>query len=288
MKTAQKGMLAGSETYFHTPAVLSKRMFFYPLCTGHFFCDGNYRVARKNYDSFLILFVQSGEGFAWQDGREVRLRAGSAAFLDCYRPHRYRTEKGWEIYWLHFDGVLARAYYEQAVQNGFLFAPGTFEEAAECLRDIFSGFHAHENACEAVLSLRITGLLTKLLISQGGNVPPPRKAMLTEKTLRYISNHAAEPLSLSRLARSANLSEFHFTRVFRRETGFTPHQYVLQARVNLAKYYLKTTDLTLKEIAAQSGLGSESSFCTAFRRATGMTPRAYRSGTSPAQNNSEF
>jgi AraC-like DNA-binding protein len=81
------------------------------------------------------------------------------------------------------------------------------------------------------------------------------------------------------LASKAALSPYHFLRCFKKETGSTPHKYVLAVRINTAKHYLKNTSMSVKEIAAKCGFSSESGFCISFRHITGISPGEFRSST---------
>ena len=62
MKVYSKGVLPSSEIYFHTPSETARNLFFYPLCVGHYWCSGEYRVDRSSYNSYLALFVEKGTG----------------------------------------------------------------------------------------------------------------------------------------------------------------------------------------------------------------------------------
>lgn len=281
MKVNSPGVLDTSDIYFYACSAQARRMYFYLLCTGHYHCDSHYLVDRQSYDSFLVLYVQNGSGFVEQDGRTVPLKAGSLAFLDCYKPHRYYTKTGWEIYWVHFDGLLARAYYEQATQNDTVLTPKNPYNAAHSLHKIFNSFHESSKASEPMLSKRLTDLLTELVLAGNAGAAQDSRAELMEDTLGYISENAANPITLVDLARRANLSPYYFTRMFKKETGFTPHEYVILVRINLAKFSLITTDLPLKEIAFRSGFNSECSFCTCFKKIVGFTPGAYRKNAGP-------
>lgn len=281
MKVGSPGILSTSDIYFYTRSAQAKRMYFYLLCTGHYYCDKNYIVDRQNYDSFLVLYVHSGSGYVEQGGATLTIKAGSLVFLDCYRPHRYYTKTGWEIYWVHFDGILARDYYEQSTQNGLIITPQNPYNAAHSLRKIFEAFHEKNKVNEPVLSKRLTDLLTELILAAGANTVPSNQGDVLEDILAYISENAATPITVEELAGRANLSPFYFTRIFKRETGFTPHEYVIRVRVNLAKFYLKTTELPLKEIAFRSGFNSECSFCTSFKKTVGATPGSYRKECGP-------
>ena len=67
-----------------------------------------------------------------------------------------------------------------------------------------------------------------------------------------------------------------FERVFTREVGTTPSQYVMQVRVEAACRLLERTDRGLKQIAANAGFGSVDVMRRAFLRRLGLTPRRYR------------
>ena len=274
----QEGILEASDLYFHTHSEQAKNMYFYPLCTGHYFCDKTYIVNRKSYNSFLLIYVRKGNGFVEQDGLQIPLHEGFLAFIDCYKPHLYYTKSGWEIYWVHFDGVLARQYYEVATRGGIVLKPQNPYNAEHHMCKIFEGYHGQMKVNEVVISKRITDLLTELILCANKIAAQDSQVSVIEEILAYISENADKPLTLEQMAKRASLSPFYFTRVFKKETGFTPHEYLIRVRVELAKFLLKTTDARIKEIAFLSGFDNECSFCTSFKKATGTTPLKFRVG----------
>lgn len=276
MKIYDQGILEASDLYFHTHSPQAKSMYFYPLCTGHYFCDKTYAVDRTSYDSFLIIYVCRGNGFVEQNGRHIPLNEGSLAFIDCYRPHLYYTKTGWEIYWVHFDGVLARQYYEVAARNGIVLTPQNSYNAEHGITKIFERYHGKKKVNEVLMSKYITDMLTELILCSNQIVTHESQSNIIEEILAYIAENADKPLTLEQLSKQASLSPFYFTRVFKKETGFTPHEYIIRVRLELAKFLLKTTDARIKEIAFRSGFDNESSFCTSFKKATGMSPLKFR------------
>lgn len=92
----------------------------------------------------------------------------------------------------------------------------------------------------------------------------------------YINDHLAEEIKLSSLAALVNMSQFHFGRLFKQSMGSTPHQYVLQQRLERAKQLLKETDLSVMEIAMRCGFSSHSHLGKAFRQNIGVSPKIYR------------
>ena len=96
------------------------------------------------------------------------------------------------------------------------------------------------------------------------------------RVLDYMSTHFAEPLTLERLADEAGISKFHFCRLFRENTGGTPHAFLLELRMGAARRMLATTDYNVAVIAAHCGFARAAHFGTAFTKRFGLSPLAFR------------
>jgi AraC family transcriptional regulator len=112
------------------------------------------------------------------------------------------------------------------------------------------------------------------------SVPSIRRGGLPPRMLRrvvdFIDAELRTPLRMGSLAEIAGLSEFRFAHNFKTETGMSPHQYVMHARIERAKRLLRETRMTVVEIALSVGLQSSSQFNALFKRELGITPRAFR------------
>ncbi|PSL06657.1 transcriptional regulator GlxA family with amidase domain [Haloactinopolyspora alba] len=94
--------------------------------------------------------------------------------------------------------------------------------------------------------------------------------------LEYMSAHLDEDLGVERLAAVASMSSRTFARRFRDETGTTPYEWVLSARLSAAQRMLERGDDVLEAVAARAGFGTAAVMRHHFARRLGTTPRAYR------------
>lgn len=277
MRVNEVGVLPDSNVYFHTPSLTAQHLYFTLNCCGRYICSASYAVNRASYDSFLLLYVVRGKGYCYLGNQRVQLGMGSLVILDCYQPHRYGTDSSWEILWAHFDGRMARDYYEAIVRSGKQnIMPRNGYHASRGLEKIYHMFHVSRRVNEALISKNIIAVLTEFLVFETLQEDNPEHSMRIEEILSFINENISQNITLETLAQRASLSTFYFSRVFKKETGYTPREYLIYTRMNAARFYLRTTDLTLKEITYRCGYGSESTFCTTFKRITGITPLEYR------------
>ncbi|MFF5717187.1 helix-turn-helix domain-containing protein [Streptomyces buecherae] len=108
--------------------------------------------------------------------------------------------------------------------------------------------------------------------ARAGGLAPRRLAEVVD----FIHAHLARRVTLAELAAVAGVSESHFTRAFRASTGASPHQYVLQRRLDHARRELVRTDRPIAEIAAEAGFADQSHLTRTMRRHDGATPRLLR------------
>jgi AraC family transcriptional regulator len=95
----------------------------------------------------------------------------------------------------------------------------------------------------------------------------------------YIEQALATPLTLAELASEANLSEFHFARMFRQSMKLAPHQYVMQRRMARAEALVRHASMSLTEVALSCGFSSASHFSNRFKASLGMTPSQLRAAS---------
>ena len=132
---------------------------------------------------------------------------------------------------------------------------------------------AHEAARELVLFLRRPSGQRQLSVSLSSQASEMRSI---QELQVWIAENLHKRLSVQELAERTAMSTRNFERVFTREVGTTPSQYVLQMRVEAARNHLERGDRGIKQVAAVVGFSNDDSLRRAFVRLLGITPRRYR------------
>ncbi|KJR44779.1 Transcriptional regulator, AraC family [Desulfosporosinus sp. I2] len=279
MQVNEKGVLDRSEYYFFTPSNLAKSLFFYPMNTGKFFCDPNYHVSRNNYNSYLLMYVMSGHGTVCYNKKTYSAKENDLVIINCHRPHEYGTNIGWTTLWLHYDGNTSRELFDLIYSrlgcviplNNNLIIPKYFNTVIESAR-------AESPIPEPIISCYIQRMLTELLMfSVDFALEKSEKNDPIVEAIGFIEANYRQKLRLDDIASLVNISTYHFARNFKKETGYSPYEFIIKTRINHAKTLLKNTSLQIKEIALDCGFSSESNFVVNFRNNVGVTPSAFRS-----------
>ena len=133
----------------------------------------------------------------------------------------------------------------------------------------------------------VTALSASLLgLTNAGTTdhPPSHRSLsphLTRRIEFLVESRLHEDLSLDDLAAEVGLSRFHFSRVFRETTGFTPYAYVLQQRINRARQLLLAhPNRMIADVALECGFNSAAHFTRCFKASVGCTPSKYREESS--------
>lgn len=275
MHVSEKGVLENSSIFFNTPSNIAKSIFFYIKCAGHFFCNQDYFLKRDDYSSFLLMHIIDGEGTIYYDDKVFYAKPNDVVILNCYKPHIYTTTK-WETKWIHFDGNVSNEYVELIYNTlGPVISLNNSIVIPTYLTTILDTFRNGLLPNEPKTSCYIQEMLTELLMSSSENIFDIKNQNLTD-TILYIEKNFKNKLTLKDLASIASISPYHYSRIFKKKTGYSPYEYIIMIRINHAKKLLKTSNMLIKEIAYETGFNSESNFVTSFKDHTHYTPKEFR------------
>ena len=91
-----------------------------------------------------------------------------------------------------------------------------------------------------------------------------------------MNQHLFELLGVQAVAEAVSLSPSHFSRQFKAHTGYSPYEYIVLRRIDKAKHLLTSTQLSVKEIAYNTGYNSEENFIHSFQKNVGISPGLFR------------
>jgi len=123
-----------------------------------------------------------------------------------------------------------------------------------------------------IASTFLDGLLVRHTTKFDGRVRGALGKDVLQRLRDYIIAHLDEPIEVADLAEIAGRSEFHFTRVFARSVGVTPHRYVVHQRLRRAVELLREGRSGLAEVAASTGFADQSHLSRWVRRVHGVSP----------------
>jgi AraC family transcriptional regulator len=231
-------------------------------------------------------FPSSSTGERWLDGklhREMR-HQGDIAIIPAGTVHRCNWNTSVEFTILAIEPALL-----QQVGRDFI-NPDRIELLPQCMdgsdpliQGIFSTLRSELEFGKIGGDLLIDGLKTTLAIHLLRNYCATQPKLssfsggLSRSTLQqiieYIHEHLHQDLKLVELSAIAQLSPYHFLRLFKQQMGITPHQYILQYRIRKARQLLLQGDLSLADIAIRTGFCDQSHLTRCFKRTVGMTPK---------------
>jgi len=259
-----------------------------------FLAESSYKAVNESFDSLLLVCglgtrnARDPALFAWLRRTAPTVRrlgsvcVGSFLLAEAGLLNGKRATSHWR-----FGEELARRYPLVKVESELVWVKDSniytsagisagIDLALAWVEEDCGAAIAQEVARELVLFLRRSGGQSQLSVSLSAQASD-MKAI--QELQVWIMENLRKKLSVQALADRAAMSIRNFERVFMREVGRTPFQYVLQARVEAVRLQLERTDRGLKQIAVACGFASTDVMRRSFARLVGVTPNRYRSKT---------
>lgn len=261
---------------FHVVSDTARKLYYYVQWVGHFVCRSDFYIKRSNFDSYLLLYTVRGSAVLNYKGNRYRITPKNGLILiDCREPHEYYPlDDNWEFKFLHFNGSMSHAYYEHITQlYGSPVLPYN-SQVEHYLNEIYR--LTAESVAEETCSDYIYRILIKLIhgyrMEQDRSVSPP---WLTQ-AIEYISQNYRQDIQVDALAEKFHFSRCYFSTLFKKHTGFSPHQYIVNYRIAEARWLLYNTTLPVAAISQQCGFQNTSSFIRLFKKQEGSSPLTFR------------
>ncbi len=239
------------------------------------YCDGSYKISRKNSRIYVFEYIIKGQGFLNINSREFEPKGGDVYIAHSGTDHSYwsSSQNPWTKIWFNVSGLLVENLMETyGLSNVFhisnCYLEKLFKEGLVKIRqDIFSAHY--------LASLIIHEIIMKIssyVASQKEKVISPEAIKLKN----YLDANIMKKMTLNTMGRLVSKSPSQTIRIFKKEYGTTPYNYLLEQRIRVAKLLLENTMKTIKEIAYELGFKDEYYFSNIFKKKTETSPLFYR------------
>lgn len=235
----------------------------------------------KGRIDFQILYIASGKGYFFINGKEEEVTAGH---MVLYKPKElqryvYYGKDQTEVYWVHFTGRdVKKILREHDIPlSQHVFYTGNSPEFHSLFRQMILELQSVRPHYEELLAL----LLRELLIRISRRLAEGKKQNVRlqeemEEAARYFNRSYNQNISIEDYAASKHMSACWFIRNFKQYHNITPMQYILNLRIANARNLLVTTSCNVTEVAAIVGYENPLYFSRLFKKQTGMSPSEYR------------
>lgn len=267
-------MLPESSGHLFMPVYADAELYFYITQIGHYYCNHEYAIRRDYFSPILVLCVRAGRLHVHYRDRAYDLRAGDALLADCREPHIYYADgDGLEFYYLHFEGSNAHEICQRLLDTrGPLIDRAAAPPLSERLERMMEEYDGGKTDTEFGGSRSVYEILRYLHGDIEGSAP---RASYIDAVTRYINENIDRPIALGELAQQAYLSEYHFSRRFKRDTGYSPVEYAARKKLEYAKTLLIRTEWPVSLIAEKTGY-SFKGLVKLFTKHEGCPPLAWR------------
>ena len=212
----------------------------------------------------VIHYVIKGHGMFRVEDRLYPVHAGQAmlSLPTQETAHIGDPEDPFRLYWVGFTGTLSHRFSE--LPPVFDVPPVLFDRLCDPGDLTYS---------RATLEHRLAGELSLLYSALLGN--KEKTPSLAQQICDFINEHYMEPLSVQNMAQTHHISRCYLSRQFKAEMGCTVQEYILNVRIQMAKYHLML-GTSVSEAAELSGFRYLPNFTKLYTRQTGKTPTGFK------------
>lgn len=237
---------------------------------------------------YLFHYIISGRGFldssvSMNDTRTYHLGAGQGFLISPGQINTYSAdnEEPWKYVWLEFDGLQAAGYMDAAGLSikQPIYRPNSTALADE-LRDTMLYIAQHPKASMLHQIGHLCLFLDTLIQSsstrrekQGSKL----RDFYIQEAVAFMEQNYQRDLSVEEIADVCNLNRSYFSKLFKQQKGCPPQEFLIRMRLSKAAEMMKTTSVSIGNIAVACGYPNQLHFSRSFKQHYGVSPREWRS-----------
>lgn len=271
-----------SERYLDTPSNFARDNFLYVQETGTLKSLKPHMSKRSNIESFLIMYVISGEGTLGYENKRTKVDKNAFIFIDCLNEyfHESSEENPWELAWVHFNGKNAKHYYEYFTQSfGNIYYCNN-----QLIHNLFSTIKSNTQRKPDHYELVNNSLIIQLISTPPFDNDTEASKITIESSLsekleqvkNYLEENFPERITLEDLANEFFISKYYLSREFKKKYGIGVNTFVTNNRINYSKELLRFTEKSISTIAKDIGIDDANYFIKQFKKSENLTPLDFR------------
>lgn len=246
--------------------------------------EPNHNVGPQIMDFYLVHYVVSGKGYFKWSHRTIELHPGDSFVIFPGELAQYTSaeDNPWFYRWVAFKGPGAGPLLRDIglIPQHPVVCAEPIHHLESCFTSIQQVFHEASPQADLLSSGYLSFLIAEYArtlgkIPESGQMVPSPMNKQVDKAIRYMELQYPNPIVIDHLAASFGYHRTHFSKLFKKETGFSPQQYLQNLRMEQAKILMNTT-LTIGEIASSVGFQDPLYFSKMFKKKYGASPSLFR------------
>jgi len=235
----------------------------------------SYHQLRIDSDVTCVEYVISGSGVIISNNRSFIVNKGDTYMLTAGSNLNYYSspENPFEKIWINVKGVLAKQIIEiYKLQDTVLFRNTNTHDLISAIHNICKT-ETNPQIIQDKVSLLFISLIQFLYRNQRKITA---KSEIIDLFRYYIDCHITENIKLSEVAKLSHISPEHAIRIFKKKYGITPHQYIIESKIKIAKSMLTASNNSIAQIAEALSFSDPHNFSAQFQKHTGKRPSVFR------------
>lgn len=234
-------------------------------------------LQNRSHHRFVLSFNLETEGHVHVDNLALPFKPGQALLILPYQFHHFSQLESTKLKWLFCTFELEPRTFLEPLRNRVIDIGGKSRHALE---ELLTEWHQPSAELQAEqLQADLLHLLLSLKQDRqrtASDLPPEPRDNLLRAVNRFMAEHSGQTVIVANLAEALGFSESRLRVLFKETAGIPLGAYIQNYRINRAMALLRTSDLSIADVAEEAGFGSPQAFSRIFKKETGQTPRAYR------------
>ncbi len=239
-------------------------------------------LQNRSHHRFVLVFNLKTKGQVHVDNLSLAFHPGEALLIHPYQFHHFTHLESVTLNWLFCTFELQPETWTDPLRNvafsirddSQLARNSLLNEWHRCSNPDWRGELQNGQLQSALLRLLLSLKQDRQALSE--DLPPEPADDLLRTINRLLSEQRGTPVRVADLAKEMSISESNLRARFKQTAGIPLGSYVQNYRLNRAMALLRTSRLSVTELAEKAGFGSPQAFSRLFKKETGLTPRAYR------------